>query len=336
METSTPVAGAALFPFTIEVPSPANFSIPPLHLYSDKYQVEITLKHGDHTFVSSEFEMGVLKSFGSRKLMGQLSFAYDYEPATKLVRICGSDYLSVRGMTLITHPLGSDEKSMERASSAGFRADEGYRNRHWYHRAQLFPGVGEVFRKICQDANDILIKELQALSLTVITLKMLPELSTDIYHDACLLYEHGKLVGNLTPDHVYLPHHVVTIPDSQILGIANFTVNEQFANGEGTTEDTKPIGYSDRSWVAIWEKETGMNATICTTHNFPTPCSTKKFVDPYRKGGHVVKLDMTNPIPYGGDCFLFPICGVHNDRHFSQWMRADQYQTAVAMFLFGE
>ncbi|CAF9926831.1 MAG: hypothetical protein GOMPHAMPRED_004239 [Gomphillus americanus] len=315
---------------SIHVPSPSNFNNSALELHDHGYDIDIRLTHGNNTFMSADFEMGILKSYGGRLLNGRFSFSYSYDPVSRIVTVCGSDYPSARGMSLLTQPIASDEISIERATPSGFHADDGYGNRHWYHRAQLFAGTTEAFRTTCRQANEMLIEALQEWpDVHVTVLQTLPELSTDLYHDVCLLSRHGKPFGNLKPGHIYLPYHVVTLPESQVQGTHMFKVDEHFANVKGSTGDPKPTGYSNGSWTQIWEEFTEQSATICTTHDWPVPCTPGVFAGAARKGGHVIIGKEAEPVPDNGDCYMFPICQNHNKSTYTGPMRAREYQKAL-------
>ena len=141
---------------------------------------------------------------GGHSLVGRLSFRYSYDAKRGTVTVCGTDYPSADGMTLITMPQGTDKDCFEHAAFTGFLVDEIYRNGSWNYHSRLMPGAAKIFKDIARGANNAMIAALKAESkLPVQVREMLPELPIDQYLNLCAVLRDGKLLKMYDQTHDY-------------------------------------------------------------------------------------------------------------------------------------
>ena len=238
--------------------------------------------------------------------MGRLTFHYSYDSEKETVTICGTDYASSNGMTLITTPHDMDEVCFEHAAEAGFVADE-ICNGAWNYRNQIMPGAANIFKDIARGANKALIAALEAQPRLIVRVRQpVPELPMEDYLNLCFVYRDGKFLETYDPARQYEPPDFKTTVDSVFGGTVTWALGADFANVIGSTDDPKPPGYT--SWIQLWRAYFGTPAS-CTSLNFQGfPCTNTIF------GGHIIAGQTATRVSAGSnDVYIFPICKRHND-----------------------
>lgn len=297
-----------MFSTSFSVGSPISYRVPSLELPGQVHQIQVDFEDGEHTFTSPDFQLGTLHSAGSRPLMGRLTFRYSYDSTN---RVCGTDYSSADGMTLVTMPQGTDQACSEHAASGGFVADEVYGNSQWNYHSQLTPGAATIIKNIVRGANDALIAALETVTepkLIVQVRKTLPELPLEHYLNLCLVFRNGKFLETYNHTSQYAPHDQVVPLESVFGGIVMMNYGENFANGIGSTGDPKIAGLS---WIRLWADQFGIYPTICTSQNYNGfPCNSVIY------GGHVISGQTARVVAKGSDSvYIFPICNAHNNNN---------------------
>ena len=311
------------FSTSFSVGSPLAYRVPILELKGHVHHIQANFEDGDHIFTSPEFELGTVRTVGSLPLMGQLTFHYSYDSTSRVITVCGTDYASADGMTLITMPKGMDQKCFEHAASAGFVADEIYRNRSWNYHSQLMPGAAKIFKDIARGANDTLIAALKAKPQLIVQVReTLPELPIEQYLELCVVYRNGEFLETYDHSREYDASDEVRPVESVFGGTVTLNYGDNFANVIGSTKDPK----IDRlSWINLWiQKCGGLAPTACTSLNYKSfKCNTSLV------GGHVVKGQTATVVAKGSNSvYIFPICIAHNNND-NTYMAALTYTSGV-------
>jgi len=298
-----------------------------LELNASTHQIEVTFEEGEHVFTSSDFRLGSVRVAGIRDLIGRLVFQYSYDPASKVITVCATDYPSANGMTLMTIPQGMEQETcFEHAADCGFLADEVYRNGKWNY-SPLMPGAPARIKSIARDASDALIAALGKIPDHIVRLrKILPDLSAEDFKALSFVIVDGKVVGGLDRlDQLGADAEIVT-PFSTFNGIEQWGYAWDFANVVGSTHDPLPVGST--SWIALWKAAVGNPFPTCTSTGFPghVICSPSAPV-----GGHIVPGTLARPVAQGSDeVRIFPICHAHNGTNAS-YMRTLQQAWCVRL-----
>jgi hypothetical protein len=304
---------------TFSVGTPLAYRVRSLELPGLVHQIQAEFEDGSHTFTSSDFQLGTVHSLSSRSLIGRLSFRYSYQAANRVITVCGTDFASGDGMTLITMPEGTDYAYFEHAASAGFTADQ---SGPWNYRTQLMPGAAQVINSIARGANDALISALEATpDLVVQVRKSFPELPMEHYLNLCVVYRGGRFLELFDHSHQYEPDDEVHAVDSVWGGEVTLNKGENFANVIGSTSDPKVAGLS---WIQLWARQFGMYPTTCESFNYGGfPCGT------YLVGGHIVLGKKAMVMAKGSNAvYIVPICAGHNNND-NVYMAALTYPKGV-------
>ncbi|KAI0108253.1 hypothetical protein F4814DRAFT_451535 [Daldinia grandis] len=293
------------------VGSTADYSVPILEITSDIHQIQATFEDGDHLFTSSDFKLGTVRIASSRALIGRLTFRYSYNSNSKTITVCGTNYPSADGMTIMTMPEGmNDEACFEHAADAGFLADEVYRNGKWNYYSPLMPGAPRKIKAIVRDANDALIAALgEVPDLTVRVRQILPDLPVEDYLALCFVIHDGRVLRGYDPAQPYEPDCELHTPHSTFIGSEKWPANREFANVIGSTSDPRPPSY--RSWLELWRRTMSRDGPNCASYKFPQGilCSGGSV------GGHVILGRTAQQVATGSnDVRIIPICRGHNAR----------------------
>lgn len=103
-----------------------RFSLPIVYhnafvtLHEHQHTLVFHLEEGTHIAQSEVVDLGVVHRFEGRRLLGQFSFEYTYEPERRVITVCGTDFDSVQSMCLTTAPEGTSEFCRQRSAGGGF------------------------------------------------------------------------------------------------------------------------------------------------------------------------------------------------------------------------
>ncbi|KAH7098870.1 hypothetical protein BKA62DRAFT_711638, partial [Auriculariales sp. MPI-PUGE-AT-0066] len=269
------------------------YSVPTLSLTGAAQQVQVNFDEGEHVFTSSDFELGTIHALKDAPLIGRLVFRYTYtvEGGVNCITVCDEDYESADGMTLMTFPKDREDAScFERASSAGFAADEIYRNGYWNTRSPLMPGASQIFKDLTRDASRALVTALKAQSITVTVRSTLPELPLEMYEKLCFVVQDGKFVCSYDELHQRKIEGQIQVWDirSSFGGTTTFAPGTQFAN---------PLQCSSLGYPGGFPCTPGMAGQV---------------------GGHII-LGTTafRPLPGAKNVLIIPICKRHNNVNYT-------------------
>ena len=266
--------------------------------------VAFHLKEGTHVARSEPVDLGVVHGVGGRRLLGEFSFEYTYEPERRVVTVNGSDFDSARSMCLITTPEGTGEFCRQRVAG-GFLAEDLTGNPRWNYVTYLTPGLRDVFAGLVRTVNDRAIEALQKVPGMIVQVRTHPpQLSAEEQQQ--FLYESGG--------------DVFTV-DSVWGGVVTLKYSEAFANVIGSSQDPKIGGMS---WIRLWEQQYGVTATICTSYQFKGfPCNYPIL------GGHVISGQHAETVhPGSNSVWIFPICQQHNNND-NVYMAALRYLNGI-------
>ncbi|XDG01698.1 hypothetical protein ABKA04_001313 [Annulohypoxylon sp. FPYF3050] len=304
-----------------------GYTVPILELTGDTHQIQATFQDGEHLFTSPDFTLGTVRLAGSRALIGRLTFRYSYDSNSKTITVCGTDYASADGMTMMTMPEGmEDEVCFEHAAAAGFLADEVYRNGKWNYYSPLMPGAPEKIKSIVRDANNALIAALgEVPDLTVRIREILPELPVEDFLGLCFVSRNGRITEGYDPMKRYGLEDELHTPFSIFGGTEQWPLNYDFANVIGSTQDPRPP--PSTSWINLWRETFGRDGPNCASLAFPAgvACSTGSV------GGHVIVGQTAMRVDAGSnDVRIIPICRGHNGRDNS-YMKTTQERSTVVL-----
>ncbi|KAM7193848.1 hypothetical protein V8F33_007534 [Rhypophila sp. PSN 637] len=306
---------AVTFPVSNSVP----FCLPLLDIPVFSHNITVSFKDGTHLFSSPDFKIGTDYTHGERAIFGRLVFRYTYDSCNQCITVCGTDYPSADGMSLISHPEGSESQEEEdtcvehAAENVGFPADELHGRRSWNYHSQLMPGAAKVIKTIVRDANEALLAALKCFTaadtptpVSVITRSLPPILPLPIYHSLTSVHRDGKFLETYDPTKTYLAIDRINPIDSTYKGTKDLTEGWEFANVIGSTDDPH---IDDRSWINLWEWACKEDPELCTSYKF------EKFdCDDKLLGGHVIAGQHAITVDKGSnDVLIVPICTGHNN-----------------------
>ncbi|KAI1657175.1 hypothetical protein F4813DRAFT_389758 [Daldinia decipiens] len=308
------------------VGSTVAYAVPILELTGAVHQIQATFENGDHVFTSSDFKLGTVRVAGSRALIGRLTFRYSYDSSNKIITVCGTNYPSADGMTMMTMPEGMDnEACFEHAAATGFLADEVYRGGKWNYYSPLMPGAPERIKNIVRAANDALISALgEVPDLTVRVREILPELPVEDYLALCFVTRDGRVLEKYDPTKLYGLDDELHTPHSTFMGKEEWPDKIDFANVIGSTSDPRP---PSKSWLDLWRTTMERDGPNCASLGFPedVSCSGTSV------GGHVICGRTAQKVDTGSnDVRIIPICRGHNGRN-STYMRTMKERWVVVL-----
>ncbi|KAH7108441.1 hypothetical protein BKA62DRAFT_22641 [Auriculariales sp. MPI-PUGE-AT-0066] len=315
------------------------YSVPSLSLTGAAHQLQVDFKEGEHVFTSPDLELGTIHAINDAPLIGRLSFRYTYgmEGGVGSITVCDADYESADGMTLMTFPKDREDSScFERASSAGFAADEIHRNGYWNTRSPLMPGASQIFRDMARDASRAVIAALEMQNVILNVRRMLPELPVEVYHKLCLVHVDGEFLCSYDELNQHEIKGKLEIWDifSSFGGTTTFPTGTQFANVLGSTPDKKVKG---KSWIALWNATFGPPAAAqCSSLGYPKDSAGNPFAcnagAANQVGGHVIlgTTAQTRP-PGSNDVRIIPICKKHNNVNYTRDMLPVTEHRAVVL-----
>ncbi len=291
-------------------------------LHEREQTVLFHLEDGTHTARSEFIDIGVVHHFQGRRLLGQFSFEYTYEPQRRVITVCGTDFDSVRSMCLTTVPEGSTEYCHQRAAEGGFLADDLTANPHWNYLTSLTPGLRDVFKGVVQTVNDRLIEALQkGPQLNVQVRKHPPELPGEEYRKLLTVYRAGQFQGFHAPGRQYGPEDELFSVESVFGGEVTLNYAEAFANVIGSTADPKIAGLT---WIMLWTNQFGVYPVTCTSYLSNGFACGGTLV-----GGHVIGGTQAQVVANGSNSvWILPICHNHNTNN-SVYMQALKYLTGI-------
>lgn len=293
------------------VGSTVDYTVPILELTGAIHQIQATFEDGDHVFTSPDFKLGTVRVAGSRALIGRLTFRYSYDSGSKIITVCGTNYPSADGMTIMTMPEGmNDEACFEHAANTGFLADEVYRGGKWNYYSPLMPGAPKRIKDIVRGANDALIAALgEVPDLTVRVREILPELPVEDYLALCFVTRDGRVLEKYDPTKLYRLDDELNTPHSTFNGKEQWPINFDFANVIGSTLDPRP---PSKSWLELWRATMGRDGPNCASLGFPPNVLCKGG----SVGGHVISGQTAQKVATGSnDVRIIPICRGHNGRN---------------------
>lgn len=305
----------------ITTPKIPRYETPYIEISGAPHTVSVSIEDGSNTFRSETFDLGVLRAYESRRILGSLSFTYDYQEAKQTITVCGTDFESSQGMALTTVPEGINEHAVQYASPGGFVADDVIANPGWNYQTRLMPGVVEVLRRIAREANESLITALREVpGLTVRVRSHVPELPSELY-EKLLVRRQGQVAGPHRLGDQLQPQDIVHTIESTFGGTADFGKNIPFANVIGSTNDPK---IDKQTWIGLWSATMDVYPTICTSFEFDGFDCSDSLV-----GGHVVKGKLAKEVDKGSnDVYILPICQSHNTTD-KVYMETLEYSNAV-------
>lgn len=276
-------------------------------LQGDERTAVFHLEEGTHVARSEFLELGVVHRFEGRRLLGQFSFEYSYEPTRRVITVCGTDFDSARSMCLTTVPEGTSEFCRQRGTRGGFLADDLAANPRWNYITHLTPGLRDVFEGIVRTVNDRLIEALNAVPQLIVQVrKRPPELSAEEHQKFLTVYRNGLFQGLHEPGRQYGPMDEVFTVDSVFGGEVTLSNKEAFANVIGSTNDPKIAGLT---WIQLWSTHFGFTPVACTSFQFNGfGCGS------YLLGGHVIGGKLAKNVAKGSNSvWILPICTQHNN-----------------------
>ena len=305
-----------------------RFSLPIVYhnafvtLHACEHNVVFHLKEGTHVAQSPLLDLGVAHSVEGRPLLGHFSFEYTYEPARRLITVCGTDFDSARGMCLTTVPEGTSEQCRQRGAGGGFEADELRANPRWNYLTPLTPGLRDVFEGVVRTVNDRLVEALKKVpQLNVQVRQHPPELSAEEHRKFLTVYRDGQFLGLHEPGREYGPLDEVYSVESVFGGEVFLNYGEAFANVIGSTNDPKIAGLT---WIQLWANQFNTYPVICTSYQFNGfGCGNSLL------GGHVIGGTQATVVPQGSNSvWILPICIQHNNTN-AGYMEALKYLTGI-------
>lgn len=297
------------------------------------HRFAVELAEGSHTATSQPLAIGSLPGIEGRRLMAQLSFAYEWDAAEGTISVCGSDFISARAMYLTTFPEGMDEVCHERIAGSGFVHDDHFGNPHWFYPTPLMPGLDTYLQQALVPACEAMIVSLQAIpELMVRVRRPLEGVPIEVYMDLLAVHRGGRFVEYYDPAKSYDSEYRYVGVESIYAGTAMWPVNGNFANVLGSTGDPK---HGVASWVALWALycNGGVSPINCTSNGFPPGfvCNAPLY------GGHIIAAVAAASMPTGSNnVYLLPICNSHNNVHFVGTMHAIHYQNAIWLNHFNQ
>ena len=299
------------------------YRVSALELPGQSHHIQVDFEDGEHVFTSPDFNLGTINTLGGHILVGRFSFRYSYDSTDGVITVCGTDYPSAHGMTLITMPEGTDQACLEHAAQSGFMADEAYGKAMWNYNTQLMPGAAQVFKGIARDANDTLIRALVAHPHLVVQVReTLSRLPLKDYLDLCVVYRDGTFLAIYDPNRQYTSSDQVRPFESVFGGIVTMNKDTKFANVIGSTNDPK---INKLAWIRLWELYMGFYPGACTSLYYKGfDCGDDL------KGGHVIFGKTAERVAKGTSqkVFIMPICGKHNSTD-SVYMAALTYTQGI-------
>jgi hypothetical protein len=305
-------------PFSV----PLGYQSPLVTLNKNVHTLSFTLHDGTNIAVSDRIDLGVVHGLEGRRLLGQLTFKYDYDSEKRVVTVCGTTFDSADSMCLTTVPEGTSEYCRQRAGGGGFAGDDLSANPHWNYRTSLTPGFQDVLRGVIRTVNDRLIGALEKEPRLIVQVrKHPPELSAEEHQQFLTVYRDGKFHSFYEPGQQLGPRDMLVTVDSVWGGEVTLQYGEAFANVIGSTNDPK-IGGS--SWIKLWETQFNTTAVICTSNQFNGFACGSTFV-----GGHVIAGTQAKTVAMGSNSvWIFPICVAHN-KNDNVYMEALMYLEGI-------
>lgn len=290
-----------------------RFSLPIVYhnafvtLHAHEHAVVFHLEEGTHLAQSELVDLGIAHRVEGRRLLGQFSFEYTYEPEQRVITVCGTDFDSARSMCLTTVPEGTTEYCRQRGAGGGFLVDDLTANPRWNYVTPLTPGLEDVLEGVVRTVNDRLIEALQKEpQLTVQVRKHPPELSAEEHQKFLTVYRDGQFQGFHEPGREYGPRDEVFTVDSVFGGEVTLSYGEAFANVIGSTNDPKIAGLT---WIQLWANQFGTYPIICTSYQSNGFGCGSSLV-----GGHVISGMQAKTVPKGSNSvWILPICVQHNN-----------------------
>ena len=286
------------------------YRVSALELSRQSHQIQVDFENGEHVFASPDFDLGTINTLGGQTLVGRFSFRYTYDSALGVITVCGTDYASADGMTLVTRSQSTDQACFEHAAQSGFADDEVYGNAMWNYNTQLMPGAAEIFKGLARDANEALIKTLMAQPQVIVQVrKALPRLPLETYLDLCVVYRDGYFLELYDPNRQYGSSDKLHPFESVFGGTVLFNQDENFANVIGSTKDPKIKG---KAWIRLWEEAFGIWPACCTSLNYRGFSCGSNLI-----GGHIIRGQSAQTVAKGSDSvYIFPICTQHNNNNY--------------------
>lgn len=280
------------------------------------------LEPGTHVAKSTSVELGIVHRCEGRRLLGQFSFEYTYEPERRVITVCGTDFQSARGMCLATVPVGTIEVCRQWAGGGGFAADDLAAHPRWNYRTVASPGLHDVFQGLVRSVNDRLIEALEKQpGLTVQVRKHPPALPAELQQKFLVVYREGQFLGFHEAGRQYGPRDEVYTVDSVFGGEVTLSYAEAFANVIGSTPDPKIAGLS---WIQLWANQFNTYPVICTSYQSNGFNCGSSLV-----GGHVIKGTHAMSMPKGSNAvWIMPICTAHNNND-NVYMEALKYLKGI-------
>lgn len=291
-------------------------------LSDSEHTVAFKLDEGTNVARSDFVDLGVISSFEGRRLLGQFSFEYTYEPDRRVITVCGTDFDSAGSMCLTTVPQGTTEYCRQRSADGGFVSDELAANPHWNYLTTLTPGLRDVFRGIVRTVSDRLIDALKKVPQLIVQVrKDPPEMSAEEHQQFLTVYRGGKFLGFHEPGRQYGPQDEIFTVDSVFGGEVTLTYGEAFANVIGSTNDPKIAGLS---WIQLWANQFGTYPVVCTSYQSNGFNCGNSLV-----GGHVIGGTHASIVPQGSNSvWILPICIQHNNND-NVYMQALKYLKGI-------
>jgi hypothetical protein len=301
---------------TQTAPSPLAVEVPLARLHSsDRVAVEaaattvtIPLVAGSGVATTAPRMIGHAADFTNPRLMATLSVWYDYDPASRVLTLCGPDLVSPDSTRLDTFPIGSDRIARYHTYS-GYPAPVRERPA-WNYSAEFAPGLAEAFQETARLAQREVIAAAEAQGLNVALRTPLPPLSPRQLADLRLVYHRGVFKKAYRPGEPLDEGDSIVAVESVWGGTVRFQPSEAFANVIGSTGDPHIAGLS---WIALWRNQFGFPPQ-CTSLAFPAGfnCTPQGGNSPL--GGHVITGTQAQQVPYGANyVYIFPICSAHNN-----------------------
>ena len=286
---------------------PLAYQNPFVTLPARAHRLGFELAEGTHTAKSEFVDLGVVHQFNGRRLLGQFVFEYSYDPATRVVTVCGTDFDSARSMYLLTFPEGTSEQCRQYAAGGGFVGDDLAANPHWNYLTPATPGLQDLLASAVRAVNDRMIEALQKEPHLIVQVrKHPPELSPEDHAKFLAVYRDGEFQGFHDPNRQYGPRDEVFNIESVFGGEVTFSYGEQFANVIGSTNDPKINGLP---WIQLWANQFGTYPVVCTSYHLNGFGCGDSLV-----GGHVIGGTQAKKVAKGSNSvWIMPICKQHNN-----------------------
>lgn len=298
---------------TLELPLAPDYEDEHVAVTSQVVAVTLDLRGGPRVF---ESELLVVGSYQGADIVAGVAFNYDYDRDTDELTIRGNDDRTSDQLTITTALAapGDFADQLPALAFAHHRNDIGVNLPAvdmWADHVVGHPALVDAFAATAHAANDAIVRQAIDAGITsVVELGTPPIVTLENVDGWKMMF--GEPITDVAPEDAIA--EVIRVQfkvNSTYVGTVTWTLNYNFANVIGSTNDPKVPGFP--TWIGLWETKCNGNAgpAYCSSYNYfsqdPTKHCSGIFV-----GGHVVSGTSTSSPPQGATVYIFPICQTHN------------------------